>query len=81
MNELKPCPFCGGEAKFFTKTFSERGASKCWQFGIVCTGCKVVFPRADYKIELTFGTDGEIKVTVDEREISAEAWNRRTNNG
>lgn len=80
MSKLKPCPFCGGEAKFFTKIFSQKGISRDWQFGIYCTRCDVTTPRTDYKIEISFESNGEIKTTIDEREIAAEAWNRRSDN-
>lgn len=79
MNKLKPCPFCGGEAKFLINEFSVRLTPKGWEFGIYCPKCGVMFPRTDYKIEITFSDDGEITPTVDEREIAIEAWNRRAN--
>ena len=31
----------------------------------------------NYKIEIIFESDGEIKVVTDERKIAAEIWNRR----
>lgn len=79
MNELKPCPFCGGEAKFFTTTFSQKGESRGWGFGIFCTRCNVKTPKSDYKVEISFCSNGEIKQTLDERAKAVEAWNGRTN--
>lgn len=80
MFELKHCPFCGGEAKFFTKTFSQNGISRGWEFGVFCTGCDVQTPRSDYKVEITFESNGEIKNTTDERQLAADTWNRRADN-
>lgn len=31
MNELKPCPFCGGEAKLYK--------AKSWEIFVECTSC------------------------------------------
>lgn len=77
MNELKPCPFCGGKAEFFAKTFTERGVSRGWLFGVHCTKCDVTTPRTDFKIELYFESNGEVKTPIDERELAEELWNRR----
>lgn len=80
MYELKHCPFCGGEAKFFTRTFFQKGVSRGWEFGVFCTQCDVQTPRIDYKVEISFESNGEIKTTTDERQLAADTWNRRTNN-
>jgi hypothetical protein len=79
MNKPKPCPFCGGEAKFLINKLVAKRKQAGWRFGIYCTKCGVVFPKTDYRVEMTFSDDGEIKPTIDEREIAAEAWNRRVN--
>ena len=79
MSELKPCPFCGGKAFFSAKCFSEKGITRVWQFGICCAKCGVETPRSDYKIELSFESNGEVKTPIDEREMALEAWNRRVN--
>ena len=80
MAELKPCPFCGGEAMYFAKCRTERGVIRGWQFGIYCTKCNVTTPKTDYKIEISFDPDGEIREIVSEREEAAKAWNRRADN-
>lgn len=66
MNELKPCPFCGGKADFVYFNNGSRYRSnviykndKCT---VKCLKCEVELPRA-YK-----GTNR-----------AAEAWNRRAN--
>ncbi len=77
--KLKPCPFCGGEAKFLVKTYKERGITRGYSFGIYCTECDVTTPKTDYGIEFQLNADGEIEVIMDERSLAIEAWNRRAN--
>ena len=74
---LKPCPFCGGKAKFFCTVIKERTVHRGWLFRIVCTECKATLPKTDYEIEVKFNDDGEIKTVIDERPLAVEAWNRR----
>lgn len=81
MIELKPCPFCGGEAKFLVKTYKERGVERGYSFGIYCTKCDLVLPRTNYSVEFQLNADGEIEMITDERLLAAEAWNRRADNG
>ena len=52
MTELKPCPFCGGKAKFFTKAHTERGITRGWIFGIYCSQCDVTTPKTNYALEI-----------------------------
>ena len=69
MDELKPCPFCGGEAEMLTAESMHGG----YLFGIMCNDCRSrgdVYDteaeaiaawnsRAERTCELTFdGTDG-----------------------
>lgn len=79
--KLRPCPFCGGEAKFelsaAVKCQTERGNTKGWEFGICCTECSVKTPRTHYKLEVQLNDDGQISVIEDERYKAIEAWNRR----
>lgn len=77
MNELKPCPFCGGEAKFFVNTCREHGISRGYNFGIYCTGCNATTPKTNYGIEFRLSDFGELEFTNDERQQAIEAWNRR----
>lgn len=40
MNELKPCPFCGGEAQISSDTEATRDtADRFWAYTIVCSRC------------------------------------------
>lgn len=77
MAELKPCPFCGGEAKFFCKTSTVRGVTRGWEFGIFCSKCDVTTPRTNYRLEVQFEYYGELHTIIDERLEAIEAWNRR----
>ena len=63
MEELKPCPFCGGEIE-------ERGGSCNYNKGIItldlkCEKCGTIFKFKS-------------KWTVNPYEEAIEAWNRRT---
>ena len=78
MTELKPCPFCGGEAKFYTKVYTERGITRGWNFGIWCSKCNVSTPKTNYALEIQLDDTGEITTIVDERLLAIESWNRRT---
>lgn len=80
MTELKPCPFCGGESKFFVKCFSERGIIRGWQFGIYCSKCNLTTPKTNYTVEVQLNEFGDIVTTTDERDKAIEAWNRRVEN-
>lgn len=73
-----PCPFCGGEAKFFVKCSSERGCG--WQFGIYCSECNLTMPKTDYQVQVQLNEFGDVVTIVDERDKAIEAWNRRIDN-
>ena len=78
MTNLKLCPFCGGEAKFFRKASFEIGTRRGWKFGIHCTKCGIETPKNDYTVEIEFSDYGEVKVVKDERPAAIEKWNLRT---
>ena len=79
--KLKPCPFCGGKAKFLVKRHMERGIARGYSFGIYCTKCDITTPKTNYIIEFRLNDGGEIETTVDERLLAIESWNRRADNG
>ena len=78
--ELKPCPFCGGKAKFFVKSSMCREITRGYNFGIYCTKCDITTPKTNYIVEFKLNDSGEIEVTEDERLLAVEAWNRRADN-
>lgn len=74
--ELKPCPFCGGEAEFITDTSGLRSEFRRISFSIQCKGCKIEYPKR-YEIEFRLDSHGEIVMNTDERQKALEAWNKR----
>lgn len=79
--ELKPCPFCGGRAKFLVKTYRSNGTHRGWDFGVYCSQCDITLSRTDYKLDVDFNNNGELEVLQDDRPNAVEAWNRRVGNG
>ena len=65
MAELKPCPFCGGEADYRTENFGAR----VW---VQCLECGVSTSRYDTNL-IVAGKGG--------KEWAKEAWNRRAEDG
>lgn len=78
MSELKPCPFCGGEAKeHHQPLYTENGVC------IACTDCKARSRFFLYDCKYTFYR-GEKDVYISkERAISdaTDEWNRRAEDG
>ena len=71
MEELKPCPFCGGEAKLFVT--SNGVCVKCTEeFSMGC-GCQTDW----YEDVTAFGCDGWRKRESCAVEKAIFAWNRR----
>ena len=66
-NELKPCPFCGGEAKVI-----EIPEELNW------AGCYVVGCDDDL---MCMGNINHFTMVFLTPETAAEAWNRRVDNG
>ena len=73
--ELKPCPFCGGEAylKLVSKSYGDHyGAT----FAIGCADC-----RYQFKEESRWAISrGEMMIITDGYEKCIERWNRRADN-
>lgn len=78
MTNLKPCPFCGGEANFFITASGKTEDLLRWQFGIYCTKCKLTLPKTDYTVDVEFTDYGAVKTVTDERPAAIEKWNLRT---
>lgn len=64
--ELKPCPFCGGEAYFRTPQ-KEKGSAMC-SVSVECKSCGAM-PYAILVYEFLSDTE--------KKETAAKAWNRR----
>lgn len=78
MTNLKPCPFCGGEAKFFITGCHRAEDLTGWRFGICCQKCNITIPKNDYTVEVEFTDYGAVKTVTDERPVAIEKWNLRT---
>lgn len=78
--ELKPCPFCGGEAIFLTTANTSSHSAVGVLFEIKCTQCKMKLPKS-YGCEMYIGQDGDIRTEKDERAKAVADWNRRANDG
>ncbi len=66
MPELKPCPFCGGEA-YFRNPQKEKGGAMC-SVSVECKECGAM-PYAILVYEFLSDTE--------KKEAAAKAWNRR----
>lgn len=73
---LKPCPFCGSEAIFWTVSNKATNSSAGVQFKIKCEKCGTEYPKI-YECEMYLDTDGNISTGKDERAQAAADWNKR----
>jgi hypothetical protein len=75
MVELKPCPFCGGEAVLFripenTKEEMEQHPNWYWRYSGSCViGCRTNMCVANFNRSIIYFS----------QEMAVEAWNRRIN--
>lgn len=76
--ELKPCPFCGGNAMFLTIKNKSSQSSVGVMFKIKCMKCRIEFPKS-YECEMYMDQDGGIRTWKDERTKATTDWNRRAN--
>lgn len=74
MTELKPCPFCGSEDIY--ETYSQEYAYGTKNPEIFCNTCKVIFSIEDDSPYMDVEKDYKYR-----KEKTAEAWNRRVNDG
>jgi restriction alleviation protein, Lar family len=78
MEELKPCPFCGGGSMFKRTARIENSSGGIgWKFVIECKKCGVRLPFEN-EIKIQLNENGEIKMLSDERIQAIESWNSRT---
>ena len=64
--ELKPCPFCGGKAMFFTIVNKSSHSDVGVMFKIKCMKCGTELPKS-YECEMYMDQDGGIRTGKDER--------------
>lgn len=71
MNELKPCPFCGGEAELKRKQFAEDASEAAWieckSCGAMSTVWSIGLSRIPPRARIGDGCFGPVR----------NAWNRR----
>ena len=78
--KLKPCPFCGKEAAFFSKCCCPKaaaGLTRKWEFGVGCLACGIALPTTTYSFAVQMKKDGGIEIIEDDRQEAADTWNRR----
>lgn len=81
MIELKPCPFCGGEAIVKQTAYGTTDLNSCkLSFDICCGKCSAKAPNGYGYIAFNLGRNGEINRWHDDMPKAAEAWNKRVDN-
>lgn len=76
--ELKPCPFCGGEAKFVQTAHGSITAESVHRnYAIQCVKCKAR-PYDSFTIRVWLAENGVVMSESNKNE-AIEAWNRRAN--
>lgn len=78
MEELKPCPFCGGRAVYNTIANKSGCSSVGFTFVIECKDCETKLPSA-FNVDFDLTEDGKINVLNDMRSLAIRTWNTRTN--
>jgi Lar family restriction alleviation protein len=80
METLRPCPFCGGKARFTVRTYDRTSKNIGFCFNIECLSCGVHFP-SDYIVRICMNASGEIDIREDERQKAIDMWNGVKNEG
>jgi len=84
MDELKPCPFCGGKAiikQERAQIMETNRDSARFDFSVVCVNCNAKAPGAFGYIAANLSRDGYVNVWHDDRPSAILSWNRRADNG
>lgn len=79
-NKLKPCPFCGGKARFKIKGYMSSNYSAGFSCTIECSACGCTPIPKPHDLSLTMDENGEVKMTdasIVLRDNMILAWNQR----
>ena len=78
--KLKPCPICGGEAKFQIHSNIKMGGDGLgWSYTVVCKTCRLKIDNL-YETHVKMNSDGELEFVRDDRRDIISTWNRRYEN-
>lgn len=76
--ELKPCPFCGGEAKFNIYSTNTQRNCRGWRYDVRCGKCGAFVPDGcAYETTVVMDDNGNVCLLGDDRDKAIQAWNRR----
>ena len=81
MIELKPCPFCGGEAILKQTAYGTNNGYARMGFRFECQKCGATAPGSHGEVLVALSTNTSIYCAKDDRGKAIEAWNRRADNG
>lgn len=80
MQKLKPCPFCGKNAKIYCLSIENERDTFSKLFKIKCEGCGVEFSKG-FRVHAKIDNSGDSTFDAHERDLAIEAWNRRFSDG
>ena len=81
IEELKPCPFCGGRAIVVQTTYGTSDGSARLGFEIRCVRCSAKAPSSHGMVLVKLDDNGELRAWKDDRIEAMAAWNRRADDG
>lgn len=80
-NKLKPCPFCGGKARFITKSNKSSYTGVGFYYIIACSMCNCTPIQKEQDMNFFLDENGEVKITEGSevfKQNMIDTWNTRT---